>query len=93
MLNRLFVVFGLLVFWTSCSNNSAINYQDQENYYLPVDQLKHSDLLMEYRYLETGDAPFYWLYNLDVSDKTEVLLLGQQLDVYGEILAETKNYW
>lgn len=91
MLNRLFVVFGLLVFWASCSNNSGINYQGQENYYLPIDQLKHSDLLMEYRYLETGDAPFYWLYNLDISDEAAVLLQGQQLDVYGELLAETQE--
>lgn len=91
MLNRLLVVFGLLIIWASCSDRSGINHQGQENYYLPIDLLKQSDLLMEYRYIDTGEAPFYWLYHLDFRDETSVLLQGQQLDVYGELLAETQE--
>jgi hypothetical protein len=88
MQKPLFIAFVLLLFCSSCKKNKEVSLA---NFYLPFDILKESDLLMEYRYKESEDAPFYWYCKHESSDNKGFVFSLQQLDVYGEVLSETKE--
>lgn len=87
MRNWSFLILGILIFICSCEQAQT----DLRNYYLPFDLLEQSDLLMEYRYVGTQDAPFYWYYSMNSKDGEQVFFSAEQLDVYGEVLVETEE--
>ena len=91
MRNLFFTALSLLVLCSSCASVESDSGNDLRNYYLPFDLLEQSDLIMEYRYVGTEDAPFYWYFDMKSKNEGQVLFIGQQLDVYGEILVETEE--
>ena len=91
MRNYIFVVLSLFIICSSCDSAKSDSKASQRNYYLPFDLLEQSDLIMEYRYVGTEDAPFYWYYQMKSKDGEQLLFTAEQLDVYGEVLAETEE--
>ena len=91
MRNLFFIALSLLIVCTSCGTAESNSDKSLRNYYLPFDLLEQSDLIMEYRYVGTEDAPFYWYYHMKSMNEEQVLFTGEQLDAYGEILVETEE--
>ena len=85
MRNLFFIALSLLIVCSSCGTAESDSGKALYNYYLPFDLLEQSDLIMEYRYIGTEDAPFYWYYHMKSKDEGQVLCSGEQLDAYGEI--------
>ena len=91
MRNLFFIALILLIVCCSCGTDESNSGKTLRNYYLPFDLLEQSDLIMEYRYVGTEDASFYWYYHMKSKDKEQVLFTGEQLDAFGEILVETEE--
>lgn len=91
MRNLFFIALNLLIVCISCNTGESNSDKALRNYYLPFDLLEQSDLIMEYRYVGTEDAPFYWYYHMKSKDEGHVLFTGEQLDLYGEVLVETEE--
>ena len=85
-----FLVVATLLFSVSCTDKKE-EIQNWKDYYTPYQRLSDSDLLLEYSYSGSEQAPFYWYYTLGNCDDGQECVIGQQLDVNSEVQVETKE--